>query len=136
MDPKTLDAKMPKGWQAGVVAAAFPNRSTAQLHVSATADTPATKNGTEVVSVFDSGTGETVIVAKEKAAPWLALVRGNEVYAGIEAGRFGMRVPVAYRRDFLRIKDVWLSGTVEVDFPAEAAARAEWRAGVGAAYRW
>ncbi|MBT0666359.1 hypothetical protein KI809_18785 [Geobacter pelophilus] len=99
--------------------------------VTATADIPQSDNGVEIVSLIDLQTGESQIVAKEKAAPWFQF--RNDAAAGIRYGlnqRLENSGSVYGRWDFLRVKDVYLSGNVDVTTGGDAHLQ------LGAEYRW
>jgi hypothetical protein len=82
------------------------------LVVVETADIPQAPNGATAIVTMDPQTGETETIVQNNEAPWFALERGNTIGAGLRIGTQGQRIPVYYRRDLLRIKDVHLVGEV------------------------
>ena len=99
-----------------------------------TADIPAMPNGVQTITFMDISTGEATTQYTPKPAPWFALEDRNTLGAGYEASTDGARVPVYYRRDVLRVKDLHLVGEVGGKIPlgpgkteGHAGAYAEWR---------
>ena len=99
-----------------------------------TADIPPMPNGVKAVTFMDVSTGEATTQYTPKPAPWFALEDRNTVGAGYEASTEGSRVPIYYRRDILRVKDLHLVGEVGGKIPVgagkvegHAGAYAEWR---------
>jgi hypothetical protein len=84
--------------------------------------------------LFNLSTGEATTSYTPKPAPWFALERRNTLGTGYETSTDGTRVPVYYRRDLVRVKDVHLVGEVGGKIPVgtgklegHAGAYAEWR---------
>jgi hypothetical protein len=107
----------------------------ADVQITATADLPESDNGYEEVSVIDTKTGASQIMAREKAAPWFQL--RNDAAIGIRYGLCagpGQITPycgdVYGKWDFLRVKDAYLgaSGALGTDSSA--------RLQLGLEYRW
>ena len=101
-----------------------------------TAAIPATENGGSTITFTNITTGLSTTVFIPKAAPWFALEDRNELSAGMEWGSRGRRVPVEYRRDVLRVKNLHLVLDGGVKIPVERAAEFEWTGGARAAVRW
>lgn len=101
-----------------------------------TAKIPVTGNGGVTVTFLNISTGRATTQFIPAPAPWFALEANNELNAGIEFGDKGRRVPVEYRRDILRIKNIHLIGTGGVKIPAETGANFEWSVGARAAWRF
>lgn len=103
----------------------------ADLQVTATAAVPESKNGVDVIAVTNTATGETTLVAQEKAAPWFQF--RNDAAVGI---RYGVDQRLQYvgdvygRWDFLRVKDIYLSANGNLSTGGDA------RVQFGAEYRW
>jgi hypothetical protein len=72
----------------------------------------ANKNGAVVTTFVNMSTGRPRTDIQYNKAPWFALQRGNTIGVGYELGSQGAKVPVYYKRDVLRIKDI--HGIVEV----------------------
>lgn len=87
-----------------------------------TAEVPEAPNGAVVLTKIDPGTGDVTNQVETKPAPLFAFERNNTLGAGYEIGTQGPRVPVYYRRDILRVKDVHLQaeigGRIDVQNPA------------------
>jgi hypothetical protein len=104
------------------------------LEVVDTAIIPATDNGGSTITFTNVTTGLSSTVFIPKAAPWFALESRNTLGVGYEAATSGTRVPVYYRRDLVRVKDLHLVGEVGGKIPlgvgkieGHAGAYAEWR---------
>jgi len=103
----------------------------ADLQVTATADIPESRNGVDVISVTNTATGETTLVAKEQSAPWFQI--RNDAAMGI---RYGLDQRLQYtgdayaRWDFLRIKDIYVSANGTLSTGGDAKLQ------FGAEYRW
>ena len=99
-----------------------------------TADIAAAPDGVQTVTFLNLSTGEATTSYTPKPAPWFALERRNTLGTGYETSTDGTRVPVYYRRDLVRVKDVHLVGEVGGKIPVgtgklegHAGAYAEWR---------
>ena len=77
-----------------------------------TADIGDAPNGATTVTTLNTITGESKTEVKIKEAPWFAFEHGNTAGVGYEVGTQGSKVPIYYRRDILRIKDLHLVGEV------------------------
>ena len=106
----------------------------ADSEVIDTTDIPKAENGVDTVTTMNTTTGTASTVFLPKAAPWFALEDRNTIGAGYEESTEGARVPVYYRRDILRVKDLHLVGEVGGKIPVgagkvegHAGAYAEWR---------
>jgi hypothetical protein len=100
-----------------------------------TADIPAAQNGVQTVTTIDQETGEARTQYQEKSAPWFALERSNELGVGYGIGTSGRQLAGAhYRRDLFRIKDVHVSGQVEIN--AEMGGTTDGRATIQANWRF
>lgn len=114
---------------------AFPNLDLQEeLEVLDTADIPAAENGVQTVTFINISTGIASTVYTPKPAPWFALEDRNRIGAGYEISTEGTRIPVYYRRDLLRVKDLHLVGEVGGKIPVgpgriegHAAGLVEWR---------
>lgn len=105
--------------------------SPADLQVTATAAIPESKNGVDVISVTNTATGETTLVAKEQPAPWFQL--RNDAAIGVKYGvnQNLIYVGTAYGKwDFLRVRNFYLSANGDIS--TDGAARLQ----VGGEYRW
>jgi hypothetical protein len=99
--------------------------------IPATAAIPESRNGVDVISVIDTKTGESQIIAKERPAPLFQLRRDAALGVRYGFNYKGEQTGTVYGRyDFLRVKNVWLSVHGEVSVPGDA------RAQIGAEYRW
>lgn len=90
-------------------------------HVTATADLPPSKGGTEVISVIDEKTGESTIFAKAKPLPLFGFA--NEKKLGLAYGASTLRGPEARlygEYTFARVGNVYMSVRGEVNNRAEA----------------
>jgi hypothetical protein len=89
---------------------------TDSVEVLATAEIPASDNGSEAVTLLDTKTGESSTVVKEKVSPWFQFQNG--IVAGL---RYGLNTDLeqtgtAYLGwEFLRIKDLHFIGYGEVN---------------------
>lgn len=103
--------------------------------VTATAELPPHEGKTNVVSVVDTRTGETELLAKQEPLPFMDLESRKEI--GIRYGfdsaadRPGKMTPVVFGRwEFLRI------GNAHLGFYGEANGRGDSQAMVSLTYRW
>lgn len=99
-----------------------------------TAEIPATDNGGSTITFTNITTGLSSTVFIPKPAPWFALEDRNTLGAGYETSTEGTRVPVYYRRDLVRVKNLHLLGEIGGKIPVgpgklegHAGAYAEWR---------
>ncbi len=98
----------------------------ADLQVTATAELPKSSNGQEVVSILNTETGITTLIASEKPAPWFEFDRA--LVAGI---RYGVnhrmeRTGTLYGSwEFLRVKDFHMIGYGELNTEAEGKIQAD-----------
>lgn len=99
-----------------------------------TADIPAAPDGVQVITFLNLSSGEATTRYAPKPAPWFALESRNTLGAGYEAGTEGTRVPIYYRRDLMRVKDLHLVGELGAKIPlgdgrgeGHAAGYIEWR---------
>jgi hypothetical protein len=100
-----------------------------------TAKVPPAPNGAVVLTKVDTVTGEVTSQVEINKAPWFAFERSNTLGVGYEIGTQGAKIPIYYRRDILRIKDIHLLAEVGAKIavsPAEkseahGAVLAEWR---------
>ena len=98
------------------------------------AEIPATVNGGSTVTFTNMSTGLSTTVFIPKVAPWFALEDRNTLGAGYERSSEGTRVPVYYRRDLARAKDLHLLAEVGGKIPVDGGkiekhigAYVEWR---------
>lgn len=94
---------------------------------------PKLKNG-GTATVFlntSTGTGRTVVTANPQ--PWFVFERGNAVGVEYGIGTKGNYFRSDYRRDFLQVKGVFLSGKVEAEVYDQ---KLEGKAGARLEYRW
>jgi len=82
-----------------------------------TADIPETDNGVQTVTFMNLSTGTARTVYVSKLAPWFALEDKNTLGAGYEASSTGDRIPIYYRRDIVRVKDLHLVGELGGKIP-------------------
>jgi hypothetical protein len=81
----------------------------------ATAEIPDAPNGAKVLTTIDDS-GEARTQYQLNDAPWFALERGNELGVGCGISTSGRQAAsVHYRRDLFRIKDVHVTGQVEIN---------------------
>jgi hypothetical protein len=117
----------PAGEQAATPADPAPvEGNLADLQVTATADLPKAENGHQVVSILDTETGITTLIAKEKPAPWLEF--DNALVAGIRYGvnhRLEQSGTVYGSWEFLRVKDFHMLGYGEINTNAEGKVQAD-----------
>ena len=100
-----------------------------------TAEIPPAPNGAVVLTKIDTVTGEVTNQVEINKAPWFSFERNNTLGAGYETGTQGAKIPVYYRRDILRVKDIHLLAEVGAKIsltPTEqsevhGAVLAEWR---------
>jgi hypothetical protein len=105
----------------------------ADLQATATAELPASNNGFDVVNIFNTKTGNSDLVAKEKTSPWFEF--RNEYGLGLRYGvGLGNGQPLHTGTfygfwEFLRIKDVYATGYGEVttDAVSKAQIDMQWR---------
>jgi len=112
--------------QIGTIAPSQPVVDTARI--------PLAENGGSTVTFMNVSTGVASTVFIPAPAPWFALESRNTLGAGYEASTAGVRVPIYYRRDILRVKDLHLVGEVGGKIPVgpgriegHAAGYVEWR---------
>lgn len=100
-----------------------------------TVKVPQAPNGAVVLTKIDTVTGEITNQVKINKPPWFAFERNNTLGAGYEIGTQGAKIPIYYRRDVLRVKDIHLLAEVGAKIalsPVEqsevhGAVLAEWR---------
>lgn len=100
-----------------------------------TAKVPPAPNGAVVLTKIDTVTGEVTSQVEINKAPWFAFERNNILGVGYEVGTQGTKIPIYYRRDVLRIKDIHLLAEVGAKIAvsptekseAHGAVLAEWR---------
>jgi hypothetical protein len=99
-----------------------------------TADIPAMENGGSTLTFTNITTGLSSTVFIPKPAPWFALESRNTLGAGYEKSTEGDRVPIYYRRDLVRIKNLHVLGELGGKIPVgpgklegHAGAYVEWR---------
>ena len=100
-----------------------------------TAKVPPAPNGAVVLTKIDTVTGEVTSQVEINKAPWFAFERNNTLGVGYEMGTQGAKIPIYYRRDVLRIKDIHLLAEVGAKIAvsptekseAHGAVLAEWR---------
>jgi hypothetical protein len=105
--------------------------------ITATADIKPTPNGVTAVTIFDTNTGVSEIFVEQKKAPWFAFQDTNRV--GVSYGiktNGATEVGIHYERDVLRIKDLYLSGRVEVNSELGKDLGVDGKAKVQLQYRW
>lgn len=89
--------------------------------ITATADIPATRNGAEVVAVFDTSTGDTTLLAKSKPVPLIAFE--TEKRLGIGYGltsRMTQEAAVYADYTFLRAGNIYAGIRGVIDSSPEA----------------
>lgn len=99
--------------------------------VIANADLPPSEGGISTVTVLDTRTGESTIIAKEKPLPFLAFLNSGEV--GVRYGvttAAGQQGWLHGRWEFLRV------GAIRLYTGGEISTRPEAAATLGAVYRW
>jgi len=101
-----------------------------------TAKIPPLKNGGTAVVTISEATGEASTQIQASPAPWLAFERNNTLGAGIEIGTQGQKVPIYYRRDLLRIKDVHILAELGAKIALSPTEKTEAHAAALVEYRW
>ena len=101
-----------------------------------TAKVPAAPNGAVTVTSLDPNTGIATTQVKVSEAPWIAFERNNTIGAGYEIGMQGNKVPIYYRRDVLRIKDIHLTAEAGAKIALDPREKSEAHAGALVEYRW
>jgi hexokinase len=101
-----------------------------------TAEVPPAPNGATVLTKIDTTTGETSNQIEMKPPPWFALERGNTLGAGYEIGSQGTKIPLYYRRDILRVKDVHLIGEIGGKIALDPAEKSEGHAAALVEFRF
>lgn len=101
-----------------------------------TAEVPPAPNGAVVLTKIDTVTGESTSEVALKAAPWFAFERNNTLGAGYEVGTQGTKIPVYYRRDVLRVKDVHLIGEVGGKLALDPTEKSEAYGKIGVEWRF
>jgi hypothetical protein len=125
-----FDATLPE--QAAAEMPPVPGRP-ADLQVTATATLPESHNGYDALALFNSITGVTDLVAQEKSAPWWQfrnkLVAGVRYGVGVGNGQPLYTGTVYGGWEFLRVKDVYLTGYGEINTGGEGKVQADmqWR---------
>lgn len=101
------------------------------LQVTATAELPRSDNGTQVISVINTQTGESTIVAKETPAPWFQFRNDRAIGVRYGLNQHLVNVGNVYGKwGFLRIKSIWLSTYADLATGGDAQLQ------LGAEYRW
>lgn len=101
-----------------------------------TTDVDEAPNGATVLTKIDTETGEVSDVVQMKPAPWFAFERRNTIGVGYEVGTQGAKIPVYYRRDLVRVKDVHLVGEVGGKIALDPAEKSEAHGAAILEYRW
>lgn len=98
-----------------------------------TAKIPKAENGGSTVTFMNVSTGTASTVFIPAPSPWFALESRNTLGAGYQASTEGTRIPIYYRRDILRVKDVHLLTEVGVKIPVGLG---KTEGHIGAAVEW
>lgn len=93
--------------------------------VTAVVDVPPSRGGTEVISVTDIETGDTVIHAREKELPLLAFETMKRIGVGYGVGTSGMEAKAFGEFTFARIGAFYLSAYAEINAGAVRAPEAK-----------
>jgi hypothetical protein len=101
-----------------------------------TSDVPVAPNGGTVLTKIDVKTGEVTDSFQANKAPWFAFERNNTVGAGYELGSQGTKIPVYYRRDFIRVKDIHVVGEIGAKLALDPKYDSEAYGRAGLEYRW
>jgi len=102
-----------------------------------TSTVPASRNSHTSVSVINKKTGEVTTQIRENPSPWVSLEHTNTIGIGAEIDvHGGQKARLFYKRDLLRIKDMYIQGEVQGKLPingsngkteAAVSLNAEWR---------
>lgn len=141
--PAIPEAKVPGPTvQVKVVPKTAVKRKFPEAHISDkeevidTAKVPAAPNGATTITTIDTDTGEAHTEVKINEAPWLALERNNYLGAGYEIGTDGTKIPIYYKRDILRIKNVHLQAEVGGKVALDPRGKSEAHGTALMEYRW
>lgn len=101
------------------------------------ADIPASDNGHTMIDTIDKETGEVHSQIKEKKAPWFALQNKNAIGLGAEQYINGtQKAKLYYRRDLLRIKDIYIAGELSGKLPLSGGNDTKIEGSIGVYTEW
>ncbi|BCS54061.1 hypothetical protein [Geobacter sp. SVR] len=105
-----------------------------EKEVTATGEIPPSENGSKVVSVIDTKTGDTVLITKVNPPPLFAFENKRRIGVGYGIGTAGPTAKLFGEYTFLRVGNFHLSAEAEIN--ATATRQTEAKAMAQIDYRW